>query len=222
MENDIIEKKEETKTPLPKNKRIRRIIICIVVVIFLLSLIFLTCVTIKADYFTEEQHIKRISRRFQKKYMNEGSEIDSFEVYPIYDENENISMFLIECNPYGFMFVEAIDYGPLIIVPLILGSTMYLGSRFYGHKNSAYATWTPYTYDENGEYNWALDESGEKICYSTSPYRVQDKMKERKYIFQSERGGYVCAVKDGANFVNLISGRYFEFKNGKMEKIKRV
>ncbi len=99
---------------------------------------------------------------------------------------------------------------------------MYLGADSYGKENP----WTPYTRDKDSGYlpnlktgeptsykgDLILDENGEMIIYYRSPYFVTGNVNERKYLIKTTNSGqYICAIKKGDKFINLISGMEFEW-----------
>lgn len=85
--------------------------------------------------------------------------------------------------------------------------------------------WSPYTVDETlpPEYDdkdkqWILDENGEKIEYNRSPYYVTGNEEERKYLFSGSSGEYICAVKSGDCYLNLIGGNTIDISAGDLLK----
>ena len=167
--------------------------------------------TVKSRKYSEEQHINRITKRIEKKFGEQAygdGTYDSFEVYPLYNENEELFYFLVEFEPYGFAFVMLHKE---FLFPL---QTMYhCTSRLYiGH------TFWAYKQDENGAVDYVLDENGESISYTArSPYYVSGNLQERKYIFKVY-GGYVCAVKEQDEFINVISGDVIDVEADDLEK----
>lgn len=191
--------------------------------IILFSALFMTGCSLRTGDYTEEQHKQRISERLEKEFSHwsysPGKYFDSFEVYPLYDENENLVFFLIELEPFYFEFVKLVD-DPDFLHWLIRFDIMYQ----YDGVNE----WSPYkpsgetsSNDPNIGRDWILDENGEKIVYKKSPYYVTGNIDNRKYIIETEkRGEYVCAVKENGKFVNLISGDTFEIENGSIPTLQ--
>ncbi len=54
----------------------------------------------------EEKHATRIEKRIQKQYIEESGEFTSFDLYPLYDENDKLKYFLVEFEPCGFLYIE--------------------------------------------------------------------------------------------------------------------
>lgn len=168
--------------------------------------------------FSEEEHLARVAERIEKRRQNEtwfdGKKYESFEVYPLYDINEELKFFLIEYEPYGFELVMLRDKVSLFTV-----CRMYrLGSPVYVNM-----TWSPYTIDETNsqpypepDKRWILDDNGKRIYYNKSPYFVTGNQNERKYLLGAEN--LICAVKSGNDFINLIDGKVIDISNGEITK----
>ena len=190
---------------------------------FCIAFTFVNCAK-KASDFTVEQHIQRITERIESRGStwgcSDGESYQSFQVYPLYNKNEEVNLYLVEFEPYGFVFVRATDETPFIGGCVRLG--MYMLSDFYGKTRP----WTPYTKGENSPYlpclqslleglkadsvergDVILDENGEIILYDRSPYFVTGNINEKKYILATTNSSaYICAVKREGKFINLMSG----------------
>ena len=199
----------------------KRLIANIIVVMLLFNItINLMGCTIKASYYTEEQHIQRITERIEKQRETwnwmypEGETYSDFKVYPLYDENDEFIECLVEFEPYGF-FIALI--GDLHIISYCFKGSMYGYSEMYGAKENKHGhdlRWSPYKYDKYYSYDdkiWILDEKGERIYYDKSPYFVTGNINEKKYLIDINDGAqYICAIKKDGQFVNLISGEMFD------------
>lgn len=191
----------------------KRIIAIFLVILssLILSFNILGC---KADFFTEEQHIKRIRERIDKKIdewnRDFGSNYTGFEVYPLYNQYEELEFFLVEFEPCGFTFILAVDEKLSCLSWFGASTSMYTRSGIYGDRSP----WSPYTINPDStsssdNKNWILDENGEKINYSRSPYYVSGNINERKYILRTNSlSSCICAVKKGDSFLNLICNMY--------------
>lgn len=173
----------------------------------------------KANMFTEVEHIERITERFQQKLYNmpgdDGITVESFSVYPLYNQNEELSMFLVEIEPFGFTFVGLRDESYDLLSCSNGKTSMYKVSDFYGAD-----TWSPYIVDETSSQSntdnnkiYILDENGERIYYKKSPYYVTDNIDKRKYLIETQGAEYICAIKEDGKFINLISGESFTVEN---------
>ena len=168
--------------------------------------------TVKSRKYSEEQHINRITKRIEKKFGEQAyrdGTYDSFMVYPLYNENDELFYFLVEFEPYGFVFVK---YDTEFLIPLQTmyhcNASLYIGQTYWAYKQ-----------DEHGAVNYVLDENGESISYTArSPYYVSGNLQERKYILKGYAGAYVCAVKEQDEFINVISGDVIDVEAGDLEK----
>lgn len=167
----------------------------------------------KKDKYTEEQHIIRITRRLNEKMptfrdlKDEG--YDSFAVYPLYDENDELTMFLVEIEPYGFMFISLRDEYYYILSCSKPKSSMYvISDDLYGFGNEL---WSPYVVNKDCFYgkDYLINGNTERIYHNKSPYRVAGFINERKYLIETEGAQYICAVKKDGEFLNLISLQTF-------------
>lgn len=62
--------------------------------------------TLDPDDYTLEEHIEFITQKVQQRYMKEDYPYTSFAVYPLYDENNKNTHFLVEFEPYGFLMLQ--------------------------------------------------------------------------------------------------------------------
>ena len=195
-----------TKT---KSKK-KTIILCVVlaIVIALLAVLGVRIIKGSSWAYTEEQHLQRISKLVEKRYMGEKSEYTSYEVFPLYDQNEKMKYCIVEFEPYGFVWVKINDndfnYG------------MY--SRREMDKNG----WSRYEYIDTKQTSssednikWETDEGKERIYYKESPYKVAGISDERRYVVTIIQAIHypstVPAVKRGDKYLNLMDMKEFEY-----------
>lgn len=195
---------------------LKKILLCLLIASILFSVFLFYGCTKKVEDYTVEQHIQRIKSLLEKKYLD-GLWIDSetsakvYELYPLYDESEKLTAFLVECEPNGFTFISLVDED---IVSYIIGYRMYQDSgQRYGNNR----TWSPYTIDEtksqpepDRDKIFEYDEFGNKICYNRSPYLISQKMNDRKYFIRTNGGNYICAIKNEDKFINLMNSKPFD------------
>ncbi len=207
-----------------KRKTVKTILIITIALMLFSSLFMFAGCTHKAKYYTVEEHTQRVRERMEKRMEDPYYEsFTGFEVYPLYNVNDELNYFLIELEPYGFFFVLIRDEH----WQLFSWSSMYLIDKCYEHK-----TWSPYTVDETNSQPepdtgkiWMVDENNEKICYNRSPYYVTNNMNEKKYLLYIGNGWYIFAVKSGEKFINLVSlteFAEFELTNGKVSDKQAV
>ena len=192
-----------------KSKK-KTIILCVVlaVVIALLAVLGVRIIKGSSWAYTEEQHLQRISKLVEKRYMGEKSEYTSYEVFPLYDQNEKMKYCIVEFEPYGFVWVKINDndfnYG------------MY--SRREMDKNG----WSRYEYIDTTQTSssednikWETDEGKERIYYKESPYKVAGISDERRYVVTIIQAIHypstVPAVKRGDKYLNLMDMKEFEY-----------
>lgn len=192
-----------------KSKK-KTIILCVVlaVVIALLAILGVRIIKGSSWAYTEEQHLQRISKLVEKRYMGEKSEYTSYEVFPLYDQNEKMKYCIVEFEPYGFVWVKINDndfnYG------------MY--SRREMDKNG----WSRYEYIDTTQTSssednikWETDEGKERIYYKESPYKVAGISDERRYVVTIIQAIHypstVPAVKRGDKYLNLMDMKEFEY-----------
>lgn len=195
-----------TKT---KSKK-KTIILCVVlaIVIALLAVLGVRIIKGSSWAYTEEQHLQRINELVEKRYMGEKSEYTSYEVFPLYDQNEKMKYCIVEFEPYGFVWVKINDndfnYG------------MY--SRREMDKNG----WSRYEYIDTTQTSssednikWETDEGKERIYYKESPYKVAGISDERRYVVTIIQAIHypstVPAVKRGDKYLNLMDMKEFEY-----------
>ena len=186
----------------------------------------------KADSYTVEEHIERITQRFNLKKQDITErckiEIENFNVYPLYNENEEVKYYLIEFNPFGFTLVDCRDEPSPKLLYSCLGAniSMYMlshkiyGSTYIYDGETYMLTWSPYIADETNSQPypdkdkiWILDDNGERIYHNKSPYYVTGNIDKRKYLIETEGAEYICAVKNDDKFINLMSGEEFIAEN---------
>ena len=178
--------------------------------------------------YSEEQHMQRISERAEERFLGEGSEYTGLEVYPIYNEYDELKYALIEFEPQGFLYV-LIREG--ITFELISGVGMYLCSDMEPEES-----WIPYRVkegfndemiDEDGHkttYNdceFFRDEKGDVIVYHQSHFKVAGIENERRYLLSivsvshgSGSDALIPAVKRGEKYLNLVDGTLIDHESG--------
>lgn len=168
-------------------KKITKIIV-IGLLIIISSGLFAGCGEDPSRY-TVEEHIQRISERIEERYIKDSEDYTSFEVYPLYGLNDEVYCFLVEFEPFGFLYVKAFK-----VEPIPIGCTP---------RNSMYA----------------LDDVSPDREYRRSPYCVPDIQGEKLYLldFESEEGS-IPAIKRGEKYLNLISMEYVDMIDGKLTK----
>lgn len=211
------------------DKKRNKIVIIGIVLLLLVCIFVITGCNQKASHYTEAEHIQRVTERIKAKYIDGDEKLrpydkptddgviypkvkaTDFTIYPLYDENDVLKYFLVEFQPFGFLYVLIRDEQLKGFSWLGASTSMYMLSSVEGEP-----IWTPYTIDnENGiEKIWETDENDKKIVYTQSPFFVRGIENEKRYFLNLE--GYIPAIKRESRFVNLISNSEFEVLNGQI------
>ena len=196
---------------MKKTKSKKKIVIlCVVlaVVIALLAILGVRIIKGSSWAYTEEQHLQRISKLVEKRYMGEKSEYTSYEVFPLYDQNEKMKYCIVEFEPCGFVWVKINDFA-------------FLKSLYTRDEEFISRDWSRYEYidttkslDSDKNKKWETDESGERIYYKVSPYKAAGVKDEKRYLITIKQESYyttIPAVKHGDKFLNLMDMKEFEY-----------
>ena len=176
-----------------------------------------------SSMYSEEQHIRRIRERAEERYLGEESAYTSLEVYPIYNEYDELKYALIEFEPQGFLYVA-------------IGDRSYPWKGMYTLSTTEPEGWMPYRVkeglkeevtDENGhvttfyDREFFRDESGQVIIYQQSHFKVAGIANERRYILSIVStvpglygGSRIPAVKRGEQYLNLVDGNLMDYEPG--------
>lgn len=183
----------------------------------------------KTSKYIDAEHIQRVTERIQARYIDgderlrpydkptDDGEIypkvkaTDFAVYPLYDENDDLKYFLVEFQPFGYLYVLLRNEQLKGFSWLGASTSMYMLSSTEGEP-----AWTPYTIDiaNSTDEIWEIDENGKKIAYAQSPFSVRGIENEKRYLLNFD--GYIPAVRREGKFENLISNSEFEVSNGQI------
>ena len=152
------------------------------------------------DFYTDSQHLARIQRRAEWRFLGEGSAYTGLTVYPLYSEEEEFDYALIELQPQGFMYVRINDTA---IFEWLSGASMYTMSE------RTPTAWRPYRIVE-GKNEYFKDENGYSIWYSESHFKVAGIEDERRYLLRTATG-YIPAVKRGEQYLDLVDGELIDY-----------
>ena len=212
--------------------KLKKILILFSVVIMVITT-FAGC-SQKASKYTEEQHMQRISERIQKRYIDGDKKIRNFkvssneedafmkptgfEVYPLYDNNDELKYCVVEFHPYGYQGIWIRDEYLKALTWIGLGVSMYSLSHRFG-------VWKPCSIDkETGEIVFETENGAEKVCYH-SPFTERGVLDEKKYLIRCKEKDnnnewLIPAVKRNGKYLNLYSNEEFEVVDGRAtEKI---
>lgn len=191
----------------------KKLISIAVVTVMMCSLFLFAGCTQKASSFSIEEHLEGVSQLVEKRYMTEDAEYTSYEVFLLYDENEELKFFVVEFEPCGYEYVQLNEED--------LSSfwqSMYTRCAERGYD----LVWRRYTVEIGlestmtcGNYTrsfydrkWEVDDNGEFIDYYDSHFKIANIQNEKRYfltITQNGVSGYIPAVKRGDKYLNLVS-----------------
>ncbi len=196
-----------------------KILACALALVVLVGAALCVWVVMDARVYTEEQHLYRIRKRAERRFLGEGSAYTGLEVYPLYDENDEFHYALIEFEPQGFIYVE-------------VNSACFISPGMYLLADFEPTPWAPYSvaFEEatnaKGENVRVrkevplLDENGEQIRYSQSHFKVAGIADERRYLLctpafeGSDSSRLIPAVKRGGQYLDLVDGALIDYAPG--------
>ena len=203
-------------------KKFTRIGACLVASIVLIAAVL--CAGCSSDMYSEEKHMQRIRERAEERFLGEDSEYTGLEVYPIYNEYDELKYALIEFEPQGFVYVY-------------ISERAYPWSSMYSLSDTESESWMPYRIKEgvNEEIvdasgnviaqsfnqEFIRDENGQVIIYNESHFKVAGIENERRYFLSTEltvyiglNRGWIPAVKRGEQYLDLVDGAMIDYTPG--------
>lgn len=187
------------------------IVAAVCAIVFLIVSLFFE----KASDYTVAEHTARVTELAKKRYLKEDSEYTDLEVFPLYDENNELKYFLIEFEPYGFVYIKirneafAYDYVGL-----------YLRDFYEGRSWVRYAIEIGSTaiYTDNQGFNYEIenavllevDASSKPILHNISYFKAANIKNEKLYLLSYQRS-LIPAVKRNGKYFNLISLEYIDY-----------
>ena len=177
----------------------------------------------RASSYTEEEHIARVTERARERFLGEGSEYTGLEVFPVYNEYDELNYMLIEFQPQGFLYV--------------LIDREQFPWKMYTLSNMQPESWMPYRVKEGAQEDvygadgnllaqavnreYIRDENGQAVIYYESHFKAAGIEGERRYLLTTEvaeflGGGssWIPAVKRGERYLDLVDGALIEYTPG--------
>ena len=177
----------------------------------------------RASSYTEEEHIARVTERAKERFLGEGSEYTGLEVYPVYNEYDELNYMLIEFQPQGFLYV--------------LIDREQFPWKMYTLSNIQPESWMPYRVKEGAQEDvygadgnllaqavnreYIRDENGQAVIYYESHFKAAGIEGERRYLLTTEvaeflGGGssWIPAVKRGERYLDLVDGALIDYTLG--------
>ena len=190
--------------------------------IILLITVFFVPIRVERSF---EYHVKKMAPLIEKRYFSEGTEYTDYTVYPLYNEHDKLAYFVIEFEPYGYMYIS--------LNKCILFFSCYLPSAYTRSSDIVGELWHRYTLekgvntevtDKNGHTTvhknerWETDANGNIIEYRDSHFKVAGIQDEKRYLLRVEwlfektrTRGYVPAVKRHGKYLNLVSMQEMDY-----------
>ena len=202
----------------------RRTVIVFVCSVWIVVMIIVgLCTGLPSHFFSDEQHIQRITKRAEERFLGEDSEYTGLEVYPIYNEYDKLKYALIEFEPQGFIYVY-------------ISEKAYPWSSMYSLSDTESESWIPYRVKEGAQEEivdvdgklygstnceYIRDENGQVIIYKESHFKVAGIENERRYFLSTEcavyigfNHGLIPAVKRGEKYLDLVDGALIDYTPG--------
>ncbi|MEG1536000.1 MAG: hypothetical protein RR416_03400 [Clostridia bacterium] len=170
-------------------------------------------------FYTEAEHLQNVKELMNN---NMGENKKDYEIAPMYDINDELFGFVIDCETGGHCYVEV--HNPVYLLKL-MGVSMYTASgsawsRYIDYeKNDSVINWQK-TKNEDllSDYPnrlWEIDQNGEPIIYRNSQFKIANITNEKRYFLLTQKNGslYIPAVKRGDKYLNLISMDEFVYND---------
>lgn len=177
----------------------------------------------RASSYTEEEHVARVTERAKERFLGEGSEYTGLEVYPVYNEYDELNYMLIEFQPQGFLYV--------------LIDREQFPWKMYTLSSVQPESWMPYRVKEGAQEDvygadgnllaqavnreYIRDENGQAVIYYESHFKAAGIEGERRYLLTTEvaeflGGGssWIPAVKRGERYLDLVDGALIDYTPG--------
>ena len=179
--------------------------------------VVITCVSLVRcpQLYTTQRNIENIKRLANKKIIqSDDYHYDSCEVYPVYNQDDNICVYLVEMQPDGFFFVS-------VRVPTIYNYSRYMYTvirtwrRFcYGNTNMAqHEQYTAGWKMVNNRY-YETDDKDNYIEHKASPYAEAKVLDQKLYLLDTDISyRKVPAIRQGNSFINLITMETVDMQN---------
>ncbi len=200
-----------------KIKNGKKLILALVVLLLVVAVVYGAIVIVVPYYWMPMSfHEKNIEKRANKRYFgdeyNYEIKLSNLKIYPLYNENDEITHYLVELEPYGYTYV-----------------TLTNGGLFYSFyqidlSREELKPWQRFQYEDeftpiDATINWEMDsfdgllkecdEQGNAILRNKSPYSEANVLNEKLYFIQ----GKIPSVKRGDKYLNLISMELYEIES---------
>lgn len=221
-------------------KKSKIVLLCVLAVVVVA--ITVACVWIEMannpKFYSYEDHYKNVSEVAEEK-VGKGN----YNIETLYDADGDVFGFLVEYYATFDTYDVVMIHNPSFLQK-VAGVSMYCGAdgSFMRYKIRNDETlvleengirWERtgqqglkierngeiFAYLDHDDYPnrlWEVNENGNGVMWTESPFRLADVNNEKKYFLEIEINGnieYIPAVKIGDKFLNLISLEEFDYNN---------
>lgn len=157
-----------------------------------------------AKKYTDEEHINKISKIIEEKYLTDNM---TYELRPLYDYNDKLSFFAVDFSNDTYLYVKIQEKDR----SLLWGPSLYIKDNTGNNSGP----WRKSKYVENNGNlieEFEKDELGNDILYYNSHFKVAKIDKETKcYLIEmrNSNNNLIPAIKKGNNYLNLVSMEEF-------------
>ena len=162
----------------------------------------------KASNYTDEEHIKNVSKIIEENYLKEGV---TYKLRPLYNEEDKLAYFVVdffseEFNTFFYIEIQEKDM------------SLFFSNSLYSRDNGATIrgglverVWTRGMYvriDKEKVAKYETDKDGNKVLRYSSPFEEANVADDVKcYLAHKPRhsGEFVPAIKEKRKYINLIT-----------------
>lgn len=196
---------QKSNVNIKKGKKSMKKISLIIIVLLLITSL-MGCK--KASNYTDEEHIKNVSKIIEENYLKEGV---TYKLRPLYNEEDKLAYFVVdffseEFNTFFYIKIQEKDM------------SLFFSNSLYSRDNGATIrgglverVWTRGMYvriDKEKVAKYETDKDGNKVLRYSSPFEEANVADDVKcYLAHKPRhsGEFVPAIKEKRKYINLIT-----------------
>lgn len=196
---------QKSNVNIKKGKKSMKKISLIIIVLLLITSL-MGCK--KASNYTDEEHIKNVSKIIEENYLKEGV---TYKLRPLYNEEDKLAYFVVdffseEFNTFFYIKIQEKDM------------SLFFSNSLYSRDNGATIrgglverVWTRGMYvriDKEKVAKYETDKDGNKVLRYSSPFEEANVADDVKcYLAHKPRhsGEFVPAIKEKSKYINLIT-----------------
>ena len=173
-------------------------------------IIFIICISIimvgckKASKYSEEEHIERVKKIIEEKYLEDNV---SYKLTPIYDYEDKLAYFVVDFSNNTYFYIKINEKD----LSFFWGPSMYVKDTM----DSNSGPWKRSKFiEKDGQIieEFEQDENGNDILYYNSHFQVANIDDDTKcYLIDMKYSGnmLIPAIKLGDEWLNLITMETF-------------